>query len=75
VSKEELRQYFLYLKTEKRMAASTCRVAMCALKFLYRYTLQRNWPVLGWMRPERAKKLAIVLSVDEVRLLPRGCWV
>ena len=69
ISEEELRHYFLYLKTEKRVAVSTCTVAMSAIKFLYRYTLQREWPVLGWMRPEREKKLPVVLSVDEVRLL------
>jgi site-specific recombinase XerD len=42
---------------------------MSAIKFLYRYKMQREWPVVGWMHPERVKKLAIVLSVDEVRLL------
>ena len=69
ISEEELRQYFLYLKTEKRVATSTLTVAMCAIKFFYRYTLQRAWPVLDWIRPEREKKLPVVLSVEEVRLL------
>ncbi len=69
ISEEELRQYFLYLKTEKQVAVSTFTVALCAIKFLYCYTLQRKWPILGWMQPEREKKLPVVLSVEEIRLL------
>ena len=45
---------------------------MHGIKFLYRYTLQRRWPVLDWMRVGRERKLPEVLSVDEVRQI-LGC--
>ena len=35
VNEEEIRQYLLYLKNEKKVAASTCNQVLCALKFLY----------------------------------------
>ena len=72
LSEEELRQYFLYLKNEKQASRSTCTVALCGIKFLYEYTLQRDWPTLSFVRPPRERKLPVVLSREEVcRIL--GC--
>ncbi len=67
LTEEDLRQYFLYLRNEKRMSRSTCTVALCAFKFLYEHTLHRPWPILEFIRPPKAQTLPIVLSVDEVR--------
>ncbi len=72
ISEGELRQYFLYLKNEKKVAASTCVQALCALKFLYQHTLQREWPILDFVKPERERKLPVVLSRAEVRQV-LGC--
>jgi site-specific recombinase XerD len=66
ITDEELRQYFLYLKTTKKAARSTCTVAICSLKFLYEQTLKRPWPTLRQIRPAKEKKLPIVLSREEV---------
>lgn len=63
----ELRQYLLYLKNEKEVAASTCNQVLCALKFLYEHTLQREWPILDFVKPERGRKLPVVLSREEVK--------
>ena len=72
VTEEELRQYFLYLKNVKQCARSTSTVALCGIKFLYEHTLQRQWPTLTLVRPQRERKLPVVLSRQEVhRLL--GC--
>ena len=46
ISEEELRQYFLYLRNERRVARSTATVALCAIKFFYEHTVQRTWPTL-----------------------------
>jgi integrase/recombinase XerD len=77
ISEEELWQYFLYLRNEKKVASSTFNQALCALKFFFEQTLQRPWPTLGLVRPKRERKLPVVLSVEEVhqilgqvRLLP-----
>jgi integrase/recombinase XerD len=72
ISEEELRQYLLYLKNEKKAAASTCMQALCALKFLYQHTLQREWPILDFVKPEREWKLPVVLSRAEVQQV-LGC--
>jgi site-specific recombinase XerD len=72
ISEEELRRYFLYLTNDKQASRSTCSVALCALKFLYEHTLQRNWPTLQLVRPRKEQKLPAILSRAEVgRLL--GC--
>ncbi len=68
----ELRQYLLYLKNEKKAAASTCMQALCALKFLYQHSLGRRWPILDFVKPERERKLPVVLSRAEVKQV-LGC--
>ncbi len=69
ITEEELRQYFLYLSTEKRLSPSTVTIALCAIKFLFERTLQRPWPVFDLIRPPQQRKLPAVLSVDEVQRL------
>lgn len=69
ISEDELRQYFLYLTNEKKVSRSTSTIALCAIKFFYEYTLQRNWPTLDLVRPGKEQKLPTVLSVEEVRQL------
>ena len=66
ISDEQLRLYFLYLKDEKKLARSTCTVAISGIKFLYDYTLKRNWPVLDLVRPKKKHKQPVILSQDEV---------
>lgn len=70
ITEAELRQYFLYLKNEKKATRSTCTVAICAIKFLYEQTLQRPWSTLELVRPPKRQKLPVILSREEVgRLL------
>jgi site-specific recombinase XerD len=67
IDEEELRQYFLYLKKVKQVSCSTMTLALCGIKFFYERTLQRQWATLDLVRPQREKKLPVVLSVEEVR--------
>ena len=67
ITEEELRQYFLYLTNEKQASRSTCTILICAVKFLYERTLQREWPTLTLVRPAKEKKLPVILSQEEVR--------
>lgn len=69
ISEEELRAYFLYLKNERRLSRSSCTVALCGIKLFYEYTLKRQWPVFELIRPKKEKKVPVVLSVEEVRLI------
>ena len=69
ISEEELRQYFLYLKNDKQYAASSSRVALCGIKFFYEQSINRDWPLLGFIKPPQASRLPVVLSREEVRRL------
>jgi site-specific recombinase XerD len=66
ITEEELRQYFLYLTNVKKVAPSTLRIALCGIKFFYERTLQRQWTTLELVRPQKEKKLPVVLTIDEV---------
>jgi integrase/recombinase XerD len=72
LTEEELRQYFLYLSNAKRASRSTIVVALCGIKFLYSYTLRREWPLLELARSAQEKKLPTVLSSEEVQQI-LGC--
>lgn len=67
LSEEDLRQYFLYLANQKKVARATATIALCGIKFFYEHTLQRPWTTLRFIRPPREKKLPVVLSREEVR--------
>jgi integrase/recombinase XerD len=69
VNEEELRQYFLYLKNEKRAARATCTIALCGIKFFFQHTLGREWKTFEFLRPPKEKKLPVILSLAEVRTI------
>src|SRR5438552_1411757 len=62
----EIRSYLLYLTHDLQVASSTYNQALCALKFLYRITLGKDWGLDGLARCRRQTKLPVVLSLDEV---------
>jgi hypothetical protein len=39
----EIRAYQVYLTNEKKLATSSTLIAICALRFLYKVTLKKNW--------------------------------
>jgi integrase/recombinase XerD len=67
LSEEDLRQYFLYLANEKKVARATATIALCGIRFFFEQTLRREWTTLRFVRPAREHKLPVVLSRDEVR--------
>ena len=67
VGPAELRAYQLYLTTERGLAPSSVGVAVSALRFLYRVTLRRRWPVDEVLPlPKKPRPLPVVLSPEEV---------
>jgi len=66
ITEDELRQYFLFLCNEKRVAPNTSNVALNGIKFFYTYTLQRPWPLRDVLRPPIPQKLPVVLAPEEV---------
>lgn len=68
VSPEELRQYFLHLKTERRFSRSSSTQAICAIKLFWEKSLRRPWPAeVELVRANPQFKLPVVLSATEVR--------
>jgi len=63
---EEVRAYQVYLVYEKRLSWSTFNVVVCALRFLYRHTLRKNWTVEKIPYAKKTKKRPVILSLDEV---------
>ena len=65
---EEIRQYFIYLKTVKKVARQTSTQHICAIRLFWEKTLQRTWPSeLQIIRSNPCFKLPVVLSSQEVR--------
>ena len=66
---EEIRRYQIHLVQEKKVAWSTFNQAVCALRFLYRVTLAKDWPITHIPYAKRPTRLPTVLSGDEVQRL------
>jgi len=67
VTEEQLRQYFLFLKNEKKLAPGSLKVAFHGIRFLYRHTVPRDWATLEQLRIPKQKTLPDVLAIEEVR--------
>jgi len=64
---KEIRSYQVYLKNERKLAASSITLAVAALRFLYKITLRKDWSLEEVIpTPKMPHKLPIVLSPQEV---------
>ena len=64
---EHIRAYQVYLATERGLATSSLLVAVAALRFLYRVTLQKRWSFDDVIpAPKKPQSLPVVLSPQEV---------
>ena len=67
---EQIRQYQLYLIRDKKVGWSTFNQTVCALRFLYRFTVPRDWVVKMVPFGKRPKKLPVVLGQEQaIRLI------
>ena len=66
---EEVRAYQVHLVTVKKVSWATFNQTVCALRFLYRITIPRDWPVAMIPFGKRPKTLPTVLGGDEVQRL------
>lgn len=69
LSEQQVKDYLLWLRHEKRAAPGTLKIAIGGLRFFYRQTCGLDWKVLERFRIPKEKKLPAVLSVPEVRRL------
>ena len=64
---QDIRAYQVHLTTERRLAPSSLVVAVSALRFLYRVTLQKRWAFDDVISaPKKSRSLPVVLSPEEV---------
>jgi site-specific recombinase XerD len=63
---EDIRVYQLFLIHERQVSWAYFNQAVCALRFLYRTTLKKEWAVEHLPFPKKPKTLPVVLSVEEI---------
>jgi site-specific recombinase XerD len=59
-------EFQLHLMNDKKFSWGAFNAAVCALRFLYRVTLGRDWRVVSIPYPRRPRRLPVVLSAEEV---------
>ena len=69
LTEADLRAYFLSLTQEQHCASGTFKIALSGIKFLFTQTLHQSWPIFELASAPAQKKLPVVLSRPEVRLL------
>jgi integrase/recombinase XerD len=69
MTQEEVRAYFLWLVQEKGVARSTLTIHLSGIKFLFEKTLKQEWMIFNLIRPQKRKKLPVILSTDEIKHL------
>jgi len=67
LGEKEVRTYLLYLLQERKVAVGTYKQALAALRFLYRWVLQRGDVVQDIRGPRPERRLPVVLSFGEVQ--------
>ena len=69
ITQDEVEDYLLYLKKERKLSYSTRNQVISGMKFFYNQTLKNPDMVLELPRKKTPVKLPEVLSVDEVKLV------
>jgi integrase/recombinase XerD len=67
VGDEDVREYFLHLRQERKLAPSSINIAVYGVRFFFVHTMRRDWPVFELLRVNNPRKLPVVLSRNEVR--------
>lgn len=64
-----MRAYFLHRRSVDGWSVSTVRISQCAVRFLFRHVIPREWITLPLLQAGRAHPLPAVLSLAEVHAL------
>ncbi|RUM45183.1 MAG: hypothetical protein DSY80_03640 [Desulfocapsa sp.] len=67
ITKEQWRDYFLFIVKEQNASPSKVTQLLCALKFLYRFTLEKELPALDVVKPKKRKRLPKVLAAQDIK--------
>ena len=66
ITEEELRDYFLYVKNVKKWSRTASTIAISGIKFFFEKTLRHEWTTFELVRPQREKRLPVILTQDEI---------
>lgn len=66
---EEIRRYQLHLTQERCVSFAYFNVAVCAIRFFYKTTLQKDWDIARIPYQKKARRLPEILSREEVAKL------
>lgn len=69
LTENHIRAYILHLRDDKRQAPSSINIAICALRFFFNFTLQKDYEVFQLLRANRPQSLPVVLSQGDVKSL------
>jgi len=69
LTEDDIRTYFLHLRDDKHQASSSINIAICALRFFFNFTLERDCEVFNLLRVHRTRSRPVMLSRGEVHAL------
>jgi site-specific recombinase XerD len=69
LAEEQIRNYFVHLTCERKLARPTVTIALCGIKFFYEKTLKRDWSLTGVPTPKRKKNVPVVMTHEQVRAI------
>ena len=69
ISHDEVQTYLLHLIQERKLAWSTCSIAVHGLRFFFHITLGHDAVAFSIPSPRQPSKLPLILSREEVRRL------
>jgi site-specific recombinase XerD len=66
---EHIKRYQLYLTKERKVCWATFNQTVCALRFFYTVTMERDWDIKHIPYQKAGRKLPVVLSAEEIQSL------
>jgi len=73
ITEDQIRTYLVYLKGDKKYAENTLNVHINAIRYLWVYTLKKEWPFTGTVRYRRPHKLPVVITFKEAHEIISCC--
>jgi site-specific recombinase XerD len=73
ISNEEVRDFVVYLMTQRKLASASVRVHACGFRLFYSHVLKREDFKVALPPCRGPKKLPEVLSLEEVRRVLKAC--
>ena len=67
LTEEQVRNFFLFLVNEKKLASPTIKLYYYGIKFFFEKTLEQEWHIFDVIKVQRKKQLPYVLSQEDIK--------